>query len=299
MHPGTGSCGCAPVRNGVRRRLSRFGKEPSTSGIRDTDGPSAYRASRGHGPVAAERKTRSALYLAEPFTPTDLMELITALHSVGVGRRIDGTRANVEQLVELFSWMLNVRINNPIQCRRGVINRKVAADTVSGSAAQLPDLEASDEVGAPHSRALFASLYLGPDGNGQGRTSATRVFLSLVHFQGFNVSIMQQEDDLRALEIIIVQFRQWAGRVFLLIPSISIGFVTSGGRNRSDMAFRRPPSAEYPAVDVAVLFSPWLPNSAPFCFSPSVATEPRASVTAKVGRRHIVGAVVWGLPLFF
>ena len=68
---------------------------------------------------------RSALYLAEPFTPTDLMELITALHSAGVGRRIDGTRANVEQLVELFSWMFNVRINNPIQCRRGVINRKL------------------------------------------------------------------------------------------------------------------------------------------------------------------------------
>ena len=34
-------------------------------------------------------------------------------------------RANVEQLVELFSWMFNVRINNPIQCRRGVINRKL------------------------------------------------------------------------------------------------------------------------------------------------------------------------------
>ena len=70
-------------------------------------------------------KPRSVLYLAEPFTPTDLMELITALHSADVGRRIDGTRANVEQLVELFSWMFNVRINNPIQCRRGVINRKL------------------------------------------------------------------------------------------------------------------------------------------------------------------------------
>ena len=70
-------------------------------------------------------KPRSVLYLAEPFTPTDLMELIAALHTAGVGRRIDGTRANVEQLVELFSWMFNVRINNPIQCRRGVINRKL------------------------------------------------------------------------------------------------------------------------------------------------------------------------------
>ena len=57
--------------------------------------------------------------------PTDLMELIAALHAAGVGRRINGTRANVEQLVELFSWMFNVRINNPIQCRRGVINRKL------------------------------------------------------------------------------------------------------------------------------------------------------------------------------
>ena len=69
-------------------------------------------------------KPCSVLYLAEQFTPTDLMELITALHSA-VGRRIDGTRANGEQLVELFSWMFNVRINNPIQCRRGVINRKL------------------------------------------------------------------------------------------------------------------------------------------------------------------------------
>lgn len=70
-------------------------------------------------------KNRSALYLADPFTPTDLMELISALHLAGVGRRIDGTRANVEQLVELFSWMFNVRINNPIQCRRAVVNRKL------------------------------------------------------------------------------------------------------------------------------------------------------------------------------
>lgn len=70
-------------------------------------------------------KPCSTLYLAEPFTPTDLMELITALHTAGVGRRIDGSRANIELLVEQFSWMFNVRINNPIQCRRGVINRKL------------------------------------------------------------------------------------------------------------------------------------------------------------------------------
>ena len=70
-------------------------------------------------------KPRSALYLAEPFTPTDLMELIAALHTAGVGRRIDGSRANVELLVEQFSWMFNIRINNPNQCRRAVVNRKL------------------------------------------------------------------------------------------------------------------------------------------------------------------------------
>ena len=42
-----------------------------------------------------------------------------------MGRRIDGTRANVEQLVELLSWMFNVRINNPDQCRHAVVNRKL------------------------------------------------------------------------------------------------------------------------------------------------------------------------------
>lgn len=70
-------------------------------------------------------KPRSVLYLAEQFTPTDLMELIAALYMAGVGRRIDGSRANMELLVEYFSWMFNVRINNPNQCRRAVVNRKL------------------------------------------------------------------------------------------------------------------------------------------------------------------------------
>ena len=71
-------------------------------------------------PISCE-VPKSPLYLSKEFTPTDVMELIAALHTAGVGRRIDGSRANVEPLVELFS----VRINNPIQCRRGGINRKL------------------------------------------------------------------------------------------------------------------------------------------------------------------------------
>lgn len=31
----------------------------------------------------------------------------------------------MELLVEYFSWMFNVRINNPNQCRRAVVNRKL------------------------------------------------------------------------------------------------------------------------------------------------------------------------------
>ena len=76
------------------------------------------------GPISG-KVPKYPLYFSKEFTPNDVMELIAALHTAGVGRRIDGTRANVEQLVELFSWMFNVRINNPIQCRRGVINRKL------------------------------------------------------------------------------------------------------------------------------------------------------------------------------
>ena len=68
---------------------------------------------------------RSPLFLSEQFTPTDIMELATALHLSGAIRRIDGTRVDLTTLVDVLSRTFNVRINNPIQCRRGVINRKL------------------------------------------------------------------------------------------------------------------------------------------------------------------------------
>lgn len=74
------------------------------------------------GPISG-KVPKYPLYLSKEFTPNDVMELIAALHTADVGRRIDGSRANVEQLVELFSWMFNLRINNPIRCRRVVVNR--------------------------------------------------------------------------------------------------------------------------------------------------------------------------------
>lgn len=68
---------------------------------------------------------RSPLFLSGQFTPTDIMELATALHLSGAIRRIDGTRVDLTTLVDVLSRTFNVRINNPEQCRHAVINRKL------------------------------------------------------------------------------------------------------------------------------------------------------------------------------
>mgnify|MGYP001662475664 FL=1 len=68
---------------------------------------------------------RSPLFLSEQFTPTDIMELATALHLSGAIRRIDGTRVDLTTLVDVLSRTFNVRINNPEQCRHAVVNRKL------------------------------------------------------------------------------------------------------------------------------------------------------------------------------
>ena len=55
----------------------------------------------------------------------------------------------------------------------------------------------------------------GADWSGQGRTPAA-FFLLRMYFRDFNVSVMQQEDDLRALES-IVQFARGLGVFFLIL----------------------------------------------------------------------------------
>ena len=67
-------------------------------------------------PVSVEIP-RSPLFLSGQFTPTDIMELATALHLSGAIRRIDGTRVDLATLVDVLSRTFNVRINNPEQCR--------------------------------------------------------------------------------------------------------------------------------------------------------------------------------------
>ena len=74
-------------------------------------------------PVSAE-VPKSPLFLSEQFTPTDIMELATALQLSGAIRRIDGTRIDLATLVDVLSGTFNVRIN-PEQCRHAVVNRKL------------------------------------------------------------------------------------------------------------------------------------------------------------------------------
>lgn len=68
---------------------------------------------------------KSPLYLSRQFTPTDLMELVTALQLSGIIRRIDGSQCDFATLVEQITWVFNVRINNPGQCRHAVVGRKL------------------------------------------------------------------------------------------------------------------------------------------------------------------------------
>ena len=75
-------------------------------------------------PVSVE-VPRSPLFLSEQFTPTDIMELATALQLSGAIRRIDGTQADLATLVDVLSKIFNVRINNPEQCRHAIVNRKL------------------------------------------------------------------------------------------------------------------------------------------------------------------------------
>ena len=74
-------------------------------------------------PVSVE-VPKSPLFLSEQFTPTDIMELATALQLSGAIRRIDGTRIDLATLVDVLSGTFNVRIN-PEQCRHTLINRKL------------------------------------------------------------------------------------------------------------------------------------------------------------------------------
>lgn len=76
-------------------------------------------------PDDSPAQAKSPLHLSREYTPTDIMELITALHLSGAIRYIDGKPAEMAVLVNIFSWAFNLRIKHPDQCRHAVVNRKL------------------------------------------------------------------------------------------------------------------------------------------------------------------------------
>ena len=77
------------------------------------------------GSAEKDKLPQSPLYLAEGYTPTDIMELIAALHIAGVVRYIDERPADATPLVEMFSYVFNIKFKCPDHSRRSITNRKI------------------------------------------------------------------------------------------------------------------------------------------------------------------------------
>lgn len=69
------------------------------------------------------KQYQSPLYWSR--TPTDLMELLSALQAAGSIKKIDGTDAEMTLMVESFEKFFNCHIKNPARCRNAAINRKI------------------------------------------------------------------------------------------------------------------------------------------------------------------------------
>lgn len=69
------------------------------------------------------KQYKSPLYWTR--TPTDLMELLSALHAAGIVKKIDGSEAEMTLMVQSFETLFNCHIKNPARCRNATINRKI------------------------------------------------------------------------------------------------------------------------------------------------------------------------------
>lgn len=68
-------------------------------------------------------KYKSPLYWSS--TPTDLIELLSAMHAAGIVKKVDGSTAEMTVMVQTFETLFNCRIKNPARCRNAAINRKI------------------------------------------------------------------------------------------------------------------------------------------------------------------------------
>lgn len=67
----------------------------------------------------------SPLYWSKEYTQTDLIELITAIHSLGVLRVMDGSPAGINTITSVFENMFNIKLLNTEQKRWLAKNRKL------------------------------------------------------------------------------------------------------------------------------------------------------------------------------
>lgn len=77
--------------------------------------------------LTTERKPRcrSPFYWSSAYTPTDLMEMVSALHAAGVICKADGSPVELNKLIRTFEYLFNISIKNPERCRYATLNRKV------------------------------------------------------------------------------------------------------------------------------------------------------------------------------
>lgn len=69
------------------------------------------------------KQYKSPLYWSR--TPTDLMELLAAMHAAGIVKKIDGSDAEMTLMVQSFETFFNCHIKNPARCRNAAVNRKL------------------------------------------------------------------------------------------------------------------------------------------------------------------------------
>lgn len=68
---------------------------------------------------------KSPLMWSAAYTPTDLMELISALHAADAIRKTNGAPVELRTLIRAFEQFLNVTIKYPDRCRNATINRSL------------------------------------------------------------------------------------------------------------------------------------------------------------------------------
>lgn len=74
---------------------------------------------------SAPESFQSPLFWSKEYSHADLMELISAIHELGVIRKMDGSAAELTMLIRMFEKMFNCKIRNPTRCRSATLNRKI------------------------------------------------------------------------------------------------------------------------------------------------------------------------------